>query len=772
MRAFQTQDELRSFLPDPELFTTHTPLLGEGDDDPQIVVLGYQPGGWDMAGFKPFLGKIGLPIRRHLVQQGIRAYYTNVFPFFAGGAKASAKDVRLAAPVVAEELRRVPATNYLLMGADAARFCPLFSYPFKRFDEIVGRSFEIDGSRFRVTHAPAAVSSNPSLFSEFLRGLDELLTPTGKPPVEPPAREQYTVIQNRIQARRVFERAGILVALDLETTGLDPWSDRILTLQVSPEEGVGYAFPWGLFTPDEWGSLLGGRHLVFQNGTFDVRFLAVNGVHVQIHEDAMLMHSLIDETPGSHSMELMAQKYLGVDKWGETINYDDMEGNDLQTLGRYGARDTDLTLRLANYFRPAVQGRYVHKVLHRAQNAITRSEVRGIKINRELARQFDEEIQAALHDKQIYLADVHGLENANSPKQVQELLVDKLGLKLPKLRGKVSTSSAVIEPFADQHDVVRDILEYRHLTKAGGTYVRKILEVSERDGRYHAQFKLAGTETGRVTEPLITLIPRPDSLQNPDLGKQYQVRLRELFVADEGYTMIGADYRGLEVGMGAFLTNDPQLIDDYNTKLDTHSALAIDAFGLPIPLEPRATLKKRVQADPHHAYLRELAKRGTFTWLYGGTEKALQEQLDIPFELAHKILTALRTRYHGVQVWQERIQASVREHGTVTTPWGRTRRFLIHDAIDERMIDNQLREAINAPNQGMSSDMNLAAFAEVEARGIQTLFPFHDAIYAQARDEDVEKAANVIKNVMESVLPGPVRFEADVKTGRDWASLG
>ena len=770
MRAFQNANDLRSYLPEPGLFTDYRALLGDGDPNPDIVVLKYQPSGWDMKDFKPFLGKDGIPIRRHFVQQGVKAYYTTTFPFFAGGAKATTKNARMAAPVVAEELRRVPASKYLLMGADAARFCPLFSYPFKRFDEIVGRTFELEGKRFRVTHAPAAVVGNPSIFAEFLRGVEELLNPPTNPLVATPEIERYQVLQNRLQARRVFERAGNLVAVDLETTGLDPWSDRILTLQVSPEEGIGYAFPWELFEPAEWGALLGGRHLVFQNGTFDVRFLAVNGVHVQIHEDAMLMHSLVDETPGTHSMELMAQRYLGVDKWGDTVNYDDMEGNDLQTLGRYGARDTDLTLRLANHFRPFVENRFVHKVIHRAQNAITRSEVRGIKVDREKALEFQRDIEKALHDKQIYLADVYGLENANSPAQVQTLLVDRMQLRLPKLRGKVSTSSAIIEPFAEEHPVVRDILEYRHLTKAGSTYVRKILEVSERDGRYHAQFKLAGTETGRVTEPLITLIPRADDLANPDLGKQYQVRLRELFVADEGYVMIGADYRGLEVGMGAYLTNDPQLIDDYNTKLDTHSVVAIQGFGLPIELEPRATLKKRVQAQ--YAFQREVAKRGTFTWLYGGSARAIVEQIGCSLEMAEQILDALRLRYAGVQEWQDRVRATVREHGSITTPWGRTRRFLIHPALDERQIEDQLRESINAPNQGMSSDMNLAAFAEVEARGIQTLFPFHDAIYAQARVGEEEKVARTIKNVMEGVLPGPVQFEADVKTGPNWASLG
>lgn len=787
MRAFRDAKELRTFLPEDAQFHEYTAVLGEGDPAPKLAVVKYQPSGWDLAGFKPFLGRDGLPIRRHLFQQGIPAYYTTVFPFFKGPAKVPTKIVRQAAPAVAEEFNRIPVTKYLLMGADAARFCPLFSYPFKRFDEVVGRTITIDERTFRVTHAPAAVAGNAAMFQSFLDGLEDLLNPGAVAKVPAPEFERYTVVRNRLQARHAFARVANPVALDLETTGTDPYTDRILTLQISWEEGVGYAFPWPLFTPDEWGELLGGRKFVFQNAPFDIKFLAQHGVLVSAHEDAMLMHSLVDETPGTHSMELMSNRYLGVDKWGDTVDYDALkygladpivpvpgivDGEPTETLlnvGRYGARDTDLTLRLANHFRPQVENRYVHKVLTRAHNAVIRSEIRGIKIDREKAQQFQDEIQAALHDRQIYLADVHGLENANSPAQVQQALANA-GIVLPKTKGKVSTNSATLEPFAQSHSVIRDILEYRHLTKAGSTYVRNILAASERDGRYHPEYKLAATETGRVTEKLITLIPRADDLKDPDLGKQYQIRLRELFIPDEGMVMIGADFRGLEVGMGAWLTNDPQLIADYNSNLDTHSVVAIEAFDLPIDVEPRATLKKRVQAE--HAYYRELAKRGTFTWLYGGSEKALQEQLKIPFELAHKILTALRARYQGVARWQEAIQETVRRNGTATTPWGRSRRFLIHDAVDERLIQDQLREAINAPNQGMSSDVNLAAFAEIESRGIQTLFPFHDAVYVQAPEDQVDAVSRIVKQTMEGVLPGPVRFEADVKSGPNWAALG
>lgn len=772
MNAFADARELRRFLPERDMLRTHRTILGDGDAVPDVIVIKYQPHGWDLSASKPLMGKDGIPIRRHLAQQGIKFYATNLYPFTNGTDKAKADDVRKVTPVLAEELKRVPTQNYVLLGAEVARHMPGFDHPFKKFSEVAGRVIECGGKRYLLAHAAAAISSNPQVYAQFVDGLERLLHPVAQPLIKTLFREEYRVVTNAIQARRVLGKIplGANVAVDLETTGLDKWADRILTIQFAWEEGAGYAFPWGLLTPDEWSKYLTGRRLIFQNGSFDVKFLAVNGAHVQLAEDTMLMHSLIDETPGTHSMEQLSQRYLQIEKWGDTVNYDDMESNDLQTLGRYGARDTDITLRLANHFRPQVEGRHITTVLHRAQNAIIRSELRGIRIDRDKAQRFQEEIQAALHDRKGYLADTYGLQNANSSQQVAKLLVEDMGVPLPKLKGKVSTASGIIEPFAPEHPVVRDILEYRHLTKAGSTYVRNILAESERDGRYHPEFKLAATETGRVTEKLITLIPRPDDLKNPDLGKQYQIRLRELFIPDEGMVMIGADFRGLEVGMGALLSYDPQLIADYNSNLDTHSVVAIDAFELPIEIAPYNTLKKRTQAT--HAYEREMAKKATFTWLYGGTAQTIVRQLGIKRDLAEKILETLKSRYQGVARWQESVRETVLRDHHVSTPWGRMRRFFIHPGLDEKLIDDQLREAINAPNQGMSSDVNLAAFAELETRGIQTLFPFHDAVYAQAPVAEAERVAATIKSVMEGAVRGPVQFEAEVKIGPNWADLG
>lgn len=769
MRAFADAAELRSFLPQGGLFTDMRAVLGEGDAAPELVVIKRNPTWFDAAGNKPLLGNDGRAIRNALFSRGVKFYATNAFPFVGADGKVTAAQAKLAAPVIAEELRRVGAKKYLVLGADAARWTPTFKYPFKKHVELLGRNLEVGDSLFRVVHAPMALANTPSLFKEMLQGVEELLEPGRVQKAAPPARESYRLLTNAHQARQLLQKAPEVIACDTETTGLDPYTCRLLTVQVSWEEGSGYSFPWELFTPDEWASILGSRKLIFQNGQYDVKVLASHGVFARVHEDTLLMHSLVDETPGTHSMEQMAHKYLGIDKWGDTVNYESMEDNDLRTLGRYGARDTDITLRLANHFRPLLEGRYVASLLHRAQNSLIRSELRGVRVDRDKALQFQRELEGHLHDAQGRLADVYGLQNPNSPQQVLKVL-QGLGVPLKKVKGSWTTSEEAIAPFAGSYPIVRDILEYRRMSKVNGTYLKNILAHSERDGRYHPEFRLAATETGRLAESLILLIPRADDIQNPDLGEQYRTRLRELFIPDEGHVMIGADFSGLEVAMSAYLTGDEQLIHDVQNMLDTHSAVAIEAFGLDIPFEPYETLKRRVSAE--HSLLRTLAKSATFSWLYGGEEDAVMSGTGITDrEVAKRVLATLRSRYRGVAAWHERVKAEAREAHSTTTPWGRTRRFLWHPGLDRRVLAEQERESINFPNQAMATDMNLAAFTELEEAGVQTLFPMHDAVYAQARHEEAERVSRLIKQTMEGIIQGVVPFRADVKTGPNWAAL-
>lgn len=601
--VFASEAEALSLAPEGK--TPGPMVLGEGELHPEVMLVKRSPSLADRGGGKPLLGQDGLPIRKAMLRADVSYYATNAFPFVTQGGKVSVAEARRYSAILSEEIERVQPQNVVLLGADAARWTTAFPIPFKRHNEVLGRIFDADGRKWAVTKAAGAISSVPSEYRGFIDLVAKLVRPEDAEQVATPERERYSWVTYPKLARTILRSLPRRVALDIETDGLDPYTCRILTLQVSGQAGTGYSFPWDLLTPAEWAQALGAREWVFQNGSFDVKVLAANGVFLKIAEDTMLMHSLVDETPGTHSMEQMAHRYLGVEKWTELVDYERMDEAHVDDLAKYGARDADLTLRLATVFRPVVQGRYINEVLHGLQNALIHAELRGVRVNRELADQFDREIESALHDHQQRMEDVYGLRNPNSPKQVLDLLLE-LGVPLGKTKGKYSTAEDAISQYSDMFPVVHDILEYRHLTKARGTYISNILAGSERDGRYHPDFSVARTETGRLAEKLITLIPRADATDNPDLGKRYQARMRELFIPDEGMVLVGADYSGLELGMAAYLSRDPAMVDDIAQGRDTHSILAIQAFNLPVELEPMATLKARTVE--HYAHQRTLAK--------------------------------------------------------------------------------------------------------------------------------------------------------------------
>lgn len=770
MSVFGTLEAAEAFLPEDYPMKGRAYIPGSGDESPDVLVLKSTPSFVDAKQHQVWSGDDGRLIRLAVFKTGSTSYWAAAAPFLPPPTKPKLKELLQFQRYLSEVIRRVGAKKIILFGADVVNMCREFEHTFRRFGDVAGQEFEFGEYQFLVLPHPAIYAHNPGKYTQAVEEIQRFLAP----PMESAESsgtlsENYVVVRDREHAQRVLPGLRERVAVDIETTGLDIYDDTILTIQLSDEAGTGYSFLWEHLTPEEWGRYLRTKHLVFQNGTFDVKFLAVNGVHVEIGEDTMLMHSLIDETPGSHSLDAMARRYLtGAEKWGDMVNFDAMEDNDAETLGIYGARDADITLRLANEFKPKMEGRYIHTVLHDAQNAILKSELVGVRVDRAKAKQFQTEIEKALHDRQLYIEDVYGLRNPNSPRQVSALLYDEMGL--PTLGRSRTTSEAALLNIGEDVPVVRDILEYRNLTKASGTYIKRILESSERDGRYHGDFKLAATETGRLTEPMLLLLPRADNVEGANLGKQYQYRLRELFIPDPGMVMIGADYAGLEIAMAAHIASDVQLIQDVVRRVDIHSTVAVEAFGLDVPLEPVETLRKRVGAK--HEYERTLAKAGVFAWLYGGDASTISRNLSIPLEQAQDIINALTSLYRGVAEWQTTTRMAAQEYGYVATPWGRRRHFNFSGVFSAQVREAQFRECTNMPIQGMASDMTLKAFVDVHRRGVQTLFPFHDAIYVQAYEAQADEVADILREAMETSLPGPVPFRVDVQRGYNWGEVG
>lgn len=765
-RVFNTPNELLTTIPKGTTIPGR-PVRGWGSEDSNLIVVKSHPAVEDLT-HRPFRGCGDSVIRTALLDvKDVKPYFTFAFPFYLKEGKVTAKLARTVPQPIMTELAAFPNAPVLFLGASAATWTPAFTHEFRTLKAVRGRTFEINGRRYRVTGVPSSIAYSPSEFNMFLKDVHLLINGTLPPDA---MYDSYHAVDTREETLKILNSIPEFtrVACDVETNGLDPFQCKLLTIQLSWEEGSGYAFKWNNLTPEEWAEHLNKWKLIFQNGVFDTKVLAVHGVDVRITEDTMLMHSLVDETSGTHSLEAMSRNYLNLDKWEEMVDYSNMELEEFQTVGVYGARDTDLTLQLANHFRPLVRHRRINGIIHDTQNVLIDAELRGIKVDQDKAEQFLREIEEHLSTTLGILQDGYNLQNPNSPKQVADMLLAN-GVFLPKNdRGNYVTDEATLTRY-DTFPAVNTILEYRHLGKAKSTYLERILNESMMDGRYHPEFKLAATETGRLVEPLLLVLPRPDDLVKPDLGKQYQIKLRELFIPDEGMLMFGADYSALEISTLAYLSNDAQLIDDLVKGLDIHSVVAIQAFGLDIPLEPFNTLKHRVQK--HHALERTMAKGAVFSSSYGGGTGAVMRATGATKEVANQILHALANRYPRVEEWKRNIILEAKETGSVTNVFGRTRRFTWHRALGQKEIAAQEREAINFPNQSTATDLNLVAFLKLAQHKMEVMFPFHDAVYLQAPEDRQEETERQMKLIMESIMPGPVPFRVDVGSGRNWGEV-
>jgi DNA polymerase I-like protein with 3'-5' exonuclease and polymerase domains/uracil-DNA glycosylase len=764
-------------------------LPPDGKANPDVLFVKPSLSPWEISKGRQFAGDEGIALRTCALHSGTsKAGYMTLIPFFPNrDYKPKIKDIPTVTRLIDETFRRFNPTKVVLLGADACKLLPRFNVPYEKYMDIAYEVFVLDGISYMAGPALGSIANNPSVFTEFKAKLAEFLNPPKVVKLRPPVREIYRNLQEPSQIKAYLKLIPTLseVAIDLETTGLEPHLDEILTLSVSPNLGVAATFPFHALKPGDWQQLLGRLKLVGHNIKFDLKFLAHNGVNLKAHSDTMLLHSLVDSTPGSHNMQAMASKMLGKEKLVDTVDYAEFRNGlvgmyyhpkslgkapdatqTFEEVGRYAARDCDITLGLYRELK-SVEHLKSAQVLIRASNALTAAEVRGIHIDMEKAHAMSDELSNIISDTLDELDDTYGV-NPNSPKQVSELLYKKLKLPPQKNGGKLTTASPFIEKFAENVPVVRKILDCRTLGKINSTYLKNIIEKSP-GGVYHANFKLASTETGRITESLMTLIPRTTLGDSPTIVDKYKSSLRSLFVAPPGKVMFGADYSQLEVRILALLSQDPQLIEDINRGVHLHSAVAVRAFDLPVLLEPAETLKKRVAVKYQHQV--DLTKTAVFASLYGGTAGAIAIQTGLSLEESQKIIDSLYERYPQVAAWQESMRQYSTREGCVSTPWGSKRHSAINKGMTTRADAEQLRQAINTPIQAWGSEINLAAFADCHEQGLEVLFPFHDAIYGYCPEHKANETLLKVAHIMEAQVDGAVVLAADGKWGFNWGDL-
>jgi DNA polymerase-1 len=509
---------------------------------------------------------------------------------------------------------------------------------------------------------------------------------------------------------------------------------------------------------------------VGQHGKYDLHVLRRHGVDVRGYaQDTMLESFVYNATATRHDMDSLALRYLGY----ETVKYSDVTGKGSKQIAfsqvaldeatRYAAEDADQTLRLHPALQPKLAAQPTLERVYREIEmplvpVLERIEANGVLVDAAELRRQSAELGKRMHAAEQQAHTIAGRPfNLDSPKQLQAILFDELGLeaavKTPS--GQPSTNEEALEAIADAHPLPKLILEYRGLSKLRSTYTEKLPEaINPETGRVHTSYHQAGAATGRLASS-------DPNLQNIPIRTEDGRRIRKAFVAPNGRKIVACDYSQIELRIMAHLSEDAGLLRAFESGLDVHRATAAEVFGAKSP--------EAVTADQRRA-----AKAINFGLMYGMSAFGLARQLGIERGQAQDYIGLYFARYPGVRAYMDRTRAQAKEIGYVETVFGR--RLYLPDirSRNQGLRAGAERAAINAPMQGTAADIIKRAMVAVDAwldthrtRALMIL-QVHDELVFEADADFVETLRSGIVARMQDAAQLRVPLVVDTGVGADW----
>jgi DNA polymerase-1 len=577
--------------------------------------------------------------------------------------------------------------------------------------------------------------------------------------------------------------ASELFAVDTETTSLDAMRAALVGVSFTDRAGSGAYVPIGHVYPGAPRQLDRDHVLhklkpllesstpkkVGQNLKYDSIVLSHYGVELGgIAFDTMLESYVLNSTASRHDMDSLALKYLGY----KTLKYEDVAGKGKKQLNfsevpveqatQYAGEDADVTLRLHEHLWPRLQE------LGRLQSLFTEMEMPllavlarmqrvGVRIDAQMLRTQSDELAKGMLELEREAHVIAGQPfNLESPKQIQEVFYDKLGLpvlrKTPK--GQPSTAEDVLQELALDYPLPRVILEYRGLSKLKSTYTDKLPEMINPDsGRVHTSYHQAVAATGRLSSS-------DPNLQNIPVRTPEGRRIRQAFVADLGYKLLSADYSQIELRIMAHLSGDPGLQHAFAEGADIHRATAAEVFAVDL---------ERVSDE-----MRRHAKAINFGLIYGMSAFGLARQLKIDRTTAQEYVDLYFARYPGVKSFMDRTRAQAREQGFVETVFGRRLYAQDINASNQARRQYAERAAINAPMQGTAADLIKLAMLAVDrwitssGADVRMIMQVHDELVFEVAESEVDPVRERIRTYMSSVATLAVPLVVDIGVGDNW----
>ena len=569
-----------------------------------------------------------------------------------------------------------------------------------------------------------------------------------------------------------------IVAFDTETEGLDALETDIVGISFSWRKGIGYYLPiknnksvleksFGILKPffDSTKIIKVGHNI-----KFDIQVLLKYNVKVSSPiYDTMVAHYLINPDM-RHNLDTLSESYLNyspisieslIGKKGK--NQISMRDVSIDKITDYASEDADIALQLKGIFDKEIEVNNLSKIFYDIEipmiNVLSQMEAEGIRIDTSYLKKLDKEFEDDLEKLKKEIFKNCGEEfNLNSPKQLGEILFDKLKLvsKPKKTKtGQYSTSEEVLSSLANDHKIIENILEWRSLDKLQNTYVKSLPnEVSRLTNRVHSSFNQTVTTTGRLSS-------NNPNLQNIPIRTANGQKIRKAFIPrNNDYILMAADYSQIELRVIASMSNEENMIDAFVKNQDIHTMTASKIYNV----TPENVTREQ----------RGNAKTVNFGIIYGVSAFGLSQQTDLNRSESKDMIDNYFLNYPGLKKYMSEQIDFARNNGYVETIMGRRRYLQNINSQNNMLRSGAERNAINAPIQGSAADIikiamiNINSEFKKQSLKSKMLLQVHDELVFDVHNSEKDRIQDIVKTTMESAVKLKVPLKIDLEFGKNW----
>ncbi|MEE9523175.1 MAG: DNA polymerase I [Thermodesulfovibrionales bacterium] len=587
------------------------------------------------------------------------------------------------------------------------------------------------------------------------------------------------IVSDTERLKEIVSEIEDSMAFDVETTARNPVSAEIVGISLCNEKGKGYYIPVNhtcITEVDQLGldevldilkPLLEDDSVskTGHNIKYDIICLRKYGIIVRGHlYDTMVASHLLNPNRSNHNLEAVVLQHIGVKKAG----YKEVAGKissfaelGIEIAAQYSSEDSAYSFHLKEILFKKLGSENLGDLYDRIEmpliNALAEIELAGVKVDAGKLKRYSRVIKDELEVIQKRVFEIAGREfNINSPKQLSEVLFHKIGLKpIKKTKSGYSTDISVLEELSKVHELPKEILEYRSLSKIKNTYLDTLpVLVNQTTGRVHTSFNQTVTTTGRLSssEP---------NLQNIPARGEWGRKIREAFIADEGKVLVSADYSQIELRILAHMSGDKKLVEAFRGEIDIHSNTASEVFDVP---------KDELTPD-----MRRVAKAVNFGIIYGITPYGLSETLKCSPEEARQYIERYFSIHPGVKRFIQETIDKTKNKGYAITMMGRKRPIPEIGSRNANQRSQAERMAVNTPIQGTAADIIKIAMINAKNRftsetsGATIILQVHDELLVECGEGDVNTAISILGSAMENAVDLDVPLKVEISSGRNWA---